>query len=222
MAMAQPCQILLMRHATVDAQWQGKFLGAGDPPLSDDGLAQARWWQGELASLPLHRIICSDQKRAQQTAQIIAEGQCIPVEALSALREVDLGLWEGLSSAQVRQRYPEEYEQRGRDLAGFPPPGGESLAEMSARVLPVWRDLYASEARRILVVAHAGVLRVILCDVMGIDLNRALSWRLDHASLSLLQYSDARFTLLACNLPPFQTSLAEHYLGPSASGGIAS
>ena len=204
--------ILLMRHAEVDSKWRGKFLGAGDPALSEQGLDQARWWRHELAAVSMDRIVSSSQKRALQTAQIVADGQSCPVEANPALREVNLGLWEGLSPSQVRRRYPKEYALRGHNLAEFPPPQGESLSDLARRVLPVWRELCQSGEKRLLLITHAGVLRVILCHTLGIDLNRALSWRLDHGSLSLLKCQQARFTLRACNLLPHRTSQISKYL----------
>jgi len=212
LSMASPKHLLLMRHAEVDLKWRGKFLGASDPALSEQGLDQARWWRRELAAVYMDRIVSSSQKRAMQTAQIIADGQSCPLEAVPALREVNLGLWEGLPPSQAREQFPEEFALRGHDLAGFPPPQGESLSDLARRVLPVWRELCQAEEKRLLLVAHAGVLRVILCHTLGMDLNRALCWRLDHGSLSLLKYHGARFTLLACNLLPHRTSLTVKYL----------
>lgn len=208
----QSKHILLMRHAEVDAKWSGRFLGASDPPLSEQGREQAAWWRREMASIPIDKITSSDQKRALQTAQIIAGAQGGQLDALPALREVNLGQWEGLPPSEVRRIYPKEYARRGQDMAGFPPPQGESLSALAARVLPVWQELCQSQEWRILLVAHAGVLRVILCDTLGVDLNRALSWRLDHASLSLLKYHKGRFTLLASNIPSQKTSIVENFL----------
>lgn len=202
-------QILLMRHAEVDAKWRGRFLGASDPPLSGRGLEQAAWWRRELSAISIDRIFSSDQKRALQTAGTIAEEQGCAVEAIAAFREVDLGLWEGLPPSEARRRYPHEYDLRGRDLAGFPPPQGESLSDLAARVRPAWRELCETEANRILLVAHGGVLRVILCNALGMDLSRALSWRLDHASLSLLRLHNGQVTLLAGNIMPQKESLAQ-------------
>jgi len=216
----KPKRILLMRHAKVSPQWRGRFLGASDPPLCQQGREQALCWREQLSALPLRRVFCSDQARSRQTAEIIAAERGLAMVLSPALREVNLGTWEGLSTQEVRQRYPEEYARRGKDLAGFPAPQGESLSGLAARVLPEWQAIRQTEDDLILLVTHAGVLRVILCAALGMDLNRALSWRLDHASLCLLDDDGDHFTLLASNLPcPPQGALAQFFPELSTAEG---
>ena len=86
-------------------------------------------------------IYCSDLSRSRRTAELLANGSAIPIRVRPALREIDMGDWQGLSRREVAERRPADYAARGRDIANFRPPGGESFADLAARVLPCWRDI---------------------------------------------------------------------------------
>jgi probable phosphoglycerate mutase len=82
-----------------------------------------------------------------------------------------MGEWQGLSRREVAKRLPDEYAARGRDIVNFRPPGGESFADLAARVLPCWRDIVADGETQVVAIAgHAGVNRVILCHLLGAPL----------------------------------------------------
>ena len=98
-------------------------------------------------------------RRAAQTAAYLSE-QARP---LPAFRELDMGQWEGLTFDAIRRRFPEEYARRGEDPARYPPPGGESLAAAAARAAEGLRALLADTEGDLAVVAHAGVIRLLLC-----------------------------------------------------------
>jgi probable phosphoglycerate mutase len=101
----------------------------------------------------------------------LASGPAIPIRVRPALREIDMGEWQGLSRREVAERLPDEYAARGRDIANFRPPGGESFADLAARVLPCWRDIVEDGDTQVVAIAgHAGVNRVILCHLLGAPL----------------------------------------------------
>ena len=82
-----------------------------------------------------------------------------------------MGDWQGLSRREMATRRPADYAARGRDIANFRPPGGESFADLAARVLPCWRDIVADGETQVVAIAgHAGVNRVILCHLLGAPL----------------------------------------------------
>jgi alpha-ribazole phosphatase len=164
--------VLLIRHGIVSEEAEERFLGAADLPMSPAGEAQIR----ELAARLRPRvtpdaIYCSDLSRSRRTAELLANGSAIPIRVRPALREIDMGEWQGLSRREVAERRPADYAARGRDIANFRPPGGESFADLAARVLPCWHDLVENVGTQVVAIAgHAGVNRVILCHLLGAPL----------------------------------------------------
>jgi len=163
---------LLIRHGLVFDDAEDRILGAADAPMSPAGEAQIRELSARLRPrVAPDAIYCSDLSRARRTAELIASGPAVPIRVRPALREIDMGEWQGLSRREVAARLPDEYAARGRDIANFRPPGGESFADLAARVLPCWRDIVADGETQVVAIAgHAGVNRVILCHLLGAPL----------------------------------------------------
>jgi len=163
---------LLIRHGLVFEDAEDRILGAADAPMSPAGEAQIRELSARLRPrVAPDAIYCSDLSRARRTAELIASGPAVPIRVRPALREIDMGEWQGLSRREVAKRLPDEYAARGRDIVNFRPPGGESFADLAARVLPCWRDIVADGETQVVAIAgHAGVNRVILCHLLGAPL----------------------------------------------------
>lgn len=160
------CTLYLVRHGDCRRDEIKRYIGQVDLPLNAAGRAQARNLRKHLAKVPFKRIYASDLKRCKETARIIAGPQGKSIRTLQQLREINLGYWDGRPQAKIRQYHPDEYRQRGEDLIGFRPPGGESFADLQARVVPAFRELIEKERGTILLVAHAGVNRTLLCHLL--------------------------------------------------------
>jgi len=150
--------ILLARHGETDWNRANRFQGHADPPLNETGRAQAAELAAALADEPLAAVYSSPLQRAFETAQVVAEPHSLEPVALDALREVDVGSWQGLTRYEVEERFPEqfarwlEYEQGWED--------GESYDEMGNRVIGALQELAAAhEGERILAVSHGGPVR---------------------------------------------------------------
>ncbi len=178
-----PLTLYLLRHGATEPETPWRFLGQRDLPLSAEGRAQAAAWRAALAAVPLTRAVCSDLSRCRETATIVLEGRGIAAEPLPVLREIALGVFDGLSREEVASRFPGLYEARGRDMAHFRPPDGESFADLAERAGQIVERLAASVSGDVLVVTHAGVIRVLLCQALGIPLENL--FRLDVAPCSL-------------------------------------
>lgn len=163
---------LLIRHGVLADDGEERAVGAADLPMSVVGEAQVR----ELAARLRARgtpdaIYCSDLARSRRTAELLADGRDVAIRVRPALREIDLGAWQGRSRREIVEQRRAEYDARGRDIVNFRPPGGESFADLAARVLPCWRALAADETGEVVAIAsHAGVNRVILCHLLGMPL----------------------------------------------------
>jgi alpha-ribazole phosphatase len=201
--------IYLLRHGELDLMGERRFVGQVDPPLSEKGLEQARFWWRELASEEFDRICCSDLIRSHQTAKIIAGDKRERIEIVPQLREIDLGAWDGLRMAEVQERFPLEWERRGEDLTGYRPPGGESFADLQDRAVPVFDELTVNSSGNVLVVGHAGVNRVILCHILGIPLNNLFRLAQDYAHLSIVDCNNEPPRLAALNIAPADSRKGE-------------
>jgi broad specificity phosphatase PhoE len=150
--------ILLARHGETDWNREGRFQGHADPPLNQTGRAQAVELTAELSGVELTAVYTSPLRRALETAQTVAAEHGLEPVAVDALREVDVGSWQGLTRAEVEARFPEQlarwldYDQGWED--------GELYEEMARRVVAALLELAAAhDSERILAVTHGGPIR---------------------------------------------------------------
>jgi probable phosphoglycerate mutase len=164
--------ILLARHGETDWNRENRFQGHADPPLNETGRAQAAQLATALAAEPLAAVYSSPLRRAFETAQILAAPHGLEPVPVDALREVDVGSWEGLTRAEIEERFPEQFA-RWRDYeAGWE--DGESYEEMSRRVIAGLLELAtAHEGERILAVSHGGPVRAAYALADGITHSEA-------------------------------------------------
>ena len=189
-----------MRHGEILTKGKKIYVGQIDLPLNEQGLRQATWWRSKLADTSFSRIYCSDLVRSQQTAQIIAgKGDYL---AIPSLKEISLGEWDGVEVEEIRRSFPEEFSKRGEQIATYRPPCGESFADLQKRVVPVWERLVQSMEGNILIVAHAGVNRVILCHILGMNLADIFLLGQDYSSLNIIKCVKNGFRAYAINLTP--------------------
>ena len=184
----------LVRHGLTKWNAQKRFMGQTDIPLSARGRAQAQWLARQLHDRKIAAIYTSDLARACETAQIIASQRTpeLPVHVSQAWRELNFGAWEGLTYARIAAQYGEQPDFFS-DPARNAPPGGESPAHLLQRVraelVTVARNLNWSVQGDVVIVSHSGALRMLLCDLLGIPLERQWQLRIDAGSLSALDVS---------------------------------
>lgn len=192
----------LVRHGAVAPETPWRFLGQRDLPLSPESFAQAASWRDPLKDIPFSRILCSDLARCRDTAAELLRGSDKKAEAAPSLREIDLGAWDGLSKDEVRDRYPGLYEQRGADMAGFRPPNGESFQDLRERALSFLRPVLAVTSGHVLLVTHAGVIRVLLCHCLGMPLENLFRLSPLPGCRAVIEWQGGTPRLAAFNLPP--------------------
>ncbi len=121
---------------------------------------------------------------------------------MPALREINLGDWEGFSFEEIRERFPEEYAARGRDIENWRPPGGESFADCCARVTGALAEIVAGSQGNVLLVGHAGVNRLILCSVLGIPVRNLHGIGQDYGCVNIIEYGSDRTRVQLMNYIP--------------------
>ncbi len=194
--------LFLARHGAVEAAKEKRFLGQMDAPLSPEGFDQARRLAHCLESIALTQIWSSDLRRAAQTADIICQERRIDLKTASSLREINLGKWEGAGMEDTRLKYPELWEARGREIDTFRPPEGESFTDLQLRVVPGILRIVGSVSGNILIVTHAGVIRVLLCHILQIPLRFLFRFHLDYCGVTLIQDVETIPRILAINRIP--------------------
>jgi broad specificity phosphatase PhoE len=153
-------RLLLIRHAQSEWNALGRWQGLADPDLSELGRTEATVVAARLAGLGLRRVISSDLRRAAQTADIIAETLGTgPIERMSALREIDVGRWSGLTRAQIEEGWPGAIERwrRGEDVGN----DGEDRNVFRERIVATVASLAAGNTDPVLVVTHAGAIAAV-------------------------------------------------------------
>lgn len=169
----------LLRHG---ATGLSGFRGSLDDPLSDEGWAQMRSAVREAG--PWQAVLSSPLTRCAAFARELAARHGAPLELDARLAELHFGTWEGRSAEQLMQTQPAALARFWEDPWRHAPPGGETLDAFEARVLAAWREACATYAgRRVLVVTHGGVIRLLLCRVRGLPRSEFLRLEVPHASL---------------------------------------
>lgn len=185
--------LYLMRHGQTAPETPWRFLGQRDAALSGAGRAQAAAWRDTLRDVDFAGAWCSDLARCRDTAGIVLEGRDLTATPVPGLREISLGEWDGLTVAEVKSRYPGLYEARGANIAEFRPPGGESFSDLAERAWTFLTDEIFSfrspkQVANLLVLAHAGVNRVLLCKLLGMSLSRVFSLGQDPCCLNIVSF----------------------------------
>jgi broad specificity phosphatase PhoE len=161
-----PTTIVLVRHGETDWNRERRYQGHADTPLNEDGRNQAKELANLLAAEPVTALYTSPLRRATETAEIIAAKLGVEPRALEALREIDVGAWEGLTIDQVRGRYPERFDQDWH--SGWEE--GETYDELERRVVPALVELGSShDGGHLVGVTHAGPIRAAIAASMGIS-----------------------------------------------------
>jgi len=178
--------IYLLRHGEIKGAGTKRFIGQTDVGLSQKGMDQAGCWQNYFADITLDRVFASPLSRTVQTAEIVSGLARNKILLMDELKEIALGSWDGKTFAEVKENFPGEWAKRGNDLSGYTPPGGESFSDLSNRVLPLFYKITAQISGNILMVAHAGVNRVILCTLLKKDLKDLFTIPQDYGCLNII------------------------------------
>ncbi|MBE0669602.1 MAG: histidine phosphatase family protein [Anaerolineales bacterium] len=159
-------KLWLVRHGQTDwnltGRWQGQASDA--PGLNETGRKQALDASEQMEGIEISAIYSSDLLRAKQTAEMFAVRLGLPVLLEPRLREINLGVWEGMPSEDIEAQYPQELADRARRPFRAHAPDGESPYEVAERVIKAVNEI-ADKHRdeSVLIVAHGISLAVVIC-----------------------------------------------------------
>jgi len=192
--------IYLVRHGSVVGAETRRFIGHLDVPLSPQGEAEAAALARRLAGVKLVAAYASDLLRTRRTAELLAAPHGLQTVACPELREFSMGRWEGLTAEEIRALDPPAFAAWMADVGRFQFPEGESLADVEARAWPAFESIVERHpGGSVLVVAHGGPNRILLCRALGVPSERILSLGQDYAALSVLEHDRGRWRLSLLN-----------------------
>jgi alpha-ribazole phosphatase len=192
--------IYLLRHGEVQGAETRRFIGHLDVALSSVGVRQCTVQAARLRDVRLAALFSSDLTRARRSAEIIGAPHGLAPTIVPALREMDMGRWDGLTAGEIRAREPEAFADWMARVGEFPFPGGESVPDLLARVGPAFDAIAAAHAgEAVAIVAHGGPNRALLCRALGVPLDRLLAFGQDYGALSVLESGREGWTLRRLN-----------------------
>lgn len=183
-------RLLLLRHGSLGTTQVGRFIGSTDLSLTPEGREQVRRMASVVRSFEPDRYFSSPKTRCRETVATLE----LPLEVTfdSSLRELEFGDWEGRTFAEVAAADPAMVGRFATLAPEFVFPGGECLADFFSRVHGMADRLAADPASTVLVVAHGGVIRAILCHLLGLEPRQHLAFDIQYASLAVLDLFEDR------------------------------
>lgn len=187
-----PATFVLLRHGETALTPEKRFSGSGgtDPELSAAGRRQAEATAAALAARgTIQAVVSSPLRRCRETAEAVAARLGLEVRIEEGLRETDFGAWEGLTFAEVRERFPEDLDAWLGSARVAPTGGGESFAAVARRVAVARDKLLARYAgRTVLLVTHVTPVKTLVRLALGAPPESLFRMELSAASLSAVAY----------------------------------
>lgn len=181
-------RLILIRHGETE---NSKYNGVTDVPLSRKGQLQAEALKKKLEKEPIGKIYTSDLSRAVETAKTINLPHGADLEIEPDLREINFGLWEGLSGPEINIRYKEQFEKWMEETTEYRFPKGETLAEARRRVVGVLAGIKTEQRDKdIAMVGHGGPIKIILCEALNLGMPNFWKIRLDQGSISVVELGE--------------------------------
>ena len=184
-------KLYLVRHGETAWNQFYRYQGHTDVPLSETGFKQAQLVACRLITKPLTAVYASDLSRARQTAEIIADGHGLTVTADPALREVNYGLWEGLTLAEINAQYPGLRDKWLADPENMAVPGGESLGSVRDRAVA-----FIEKIRRqhpdgtVVIVTHGGLIAMLLLTYLNENVNFLRKFFARNTNVSRIDFAE--------------------------------
>jgi len=182
--MNTPTTIDLIRHG--EPVGGSKYRGQTDDPLSEKGWEQMRAVVGNHR--PWEAILTSPLARCRAFAEELAARLALPLEVDTQLMELGFGEWEGRTAEELLVADPERLARFWSDPLRHAPPGGETLTAFQDRILAAWEGILVRYAgRHVLIVGHAGTIRIAVCHVLDMPLDRLFRIQVPNAGITRIQ-----------------------------------
>jgi alpha-ribazole phosphatase len=187
-------KVILIRHGETDWSYQKRYCGFTDIDLNEKGRQQARRLLKRLSKEKIHKVYSSDMKRTLQFAEIVFKD--LPAEEMLDLREMNFGIFEGLTYKdimEIMEKYPKVYREWLGNPLDIIVPRGESLKTLARRVRKALKRILSQNSdKKVAVFTHGGPIRVVLCDILELDLKEVWKIEQELASISIIEFVEGR------------------------------
>jgi len=189
--MEERTRLYLARHGETTTSSEFRYVGHMDVDITENGVEQMKRLRDRLMNEDLHVLFSSDLLRSRKGANIISSIHDIEPMAHADFREINLGIWEGLTREEIIAKFPEDYERRLQDLAYSSIQDGESFKDLQVRVMKRLSVILNEwKGKNIVLLAHGGVNRVILFEALELDLQLLPRIDQDYGCLNIIDYYD--------------------------------
>lgn len=204
-------KIYLARHGETYWNAEGRIQGQTQTDLTQKGIEQSKWLAEYFRSKMIDRIFCSELVRSQKTAEQINTHHNLQLEINPEINECSWGKWEGLTHAEVRERFPDEYNSRKENIWYFRPQFGESYDDLFDRLYPVVFEFAAMAiAENLLIVSHAMVNKVLLGILLDLPMEEIV--KIDHPNDTVYLISRSSDEWIVKHTHPGSSSVVKGYL----------
>ena len=170
-------KFIIIRHGQSLGNAMNTYLGHTDLDLSELGKAQANAAAEYFKDEQISAIYSSDLLRAYNTAVPHAKLHSLQVNKSRELREVNIGLWEGKLVSEIKEKWHDEFEIEWKTKFGsMTPPSGEPVYSAGKRMYEALLDIAKKEEGKILITAHAAVIRAFWCYAQGVEAEKWASF----------------------------------------------
>lgn len=184
-------RVYLVRHGETEWNANSKVQGTLDTDLNEIGLQQAVLVAKKLAGENISAVYSSSLKRAKITAKKIAEACNLEVNELHDFREICLGPWQGLTIQEINEKYADHFKVYRESPSDFNMPGAETFLQVTERFCNAMNQIVAANPERnIVIVSHGAAIKAAMITTLGMELRHYNKFRIDNASLSILDFSD--------------------------------
>lgn len=190
--------LFLVRHGVTEWNDARRYLGHSDLPLSTRGQMQAECLAKRLRSETFDAIYSSDLQRSVATAESIASAHGLSIQQDGRLREMNFGLFEGLTYEVIQSEHSPMAAAWFADPE-CPPSNGERLSDMNTRVIETLTDILAGRHECAVIVAHGGSLRLMLCHLLGLSYSQYWRFHLEPCAITQINVYDSGGILMRLN-----------------------
>lgn len=193
-------KIYLIRHGQSEWNYLGKVQGQKNTKLTMLGKMQAESMGNRLINENIDIIYSSDLERAFNTAEIISEKIKKPIIKSKSIREINFGIWEGLTKKDLLENYRKEYNIWLKTPEKLKIEGAESLESLKNRSIK-WLDNIIKEnpEKNIAIISHSATLKVLLLGILNIPLTNFKNISISNVSLNIIEYRDYNKVLVKLN-----------------------
>lgn len=187
--MEKVTRIDLLRHGETTAG--SCFLGSTDAPLSQLGWRQL---QASIKKENYQHIVSSPLSRCLDFAQLYSQESGLPISIENDFREMSFGDWEAKTTEEIWQTQQDDLKAFWDDPVKNTPPAAEEFTVFKNRINSAFQKIIKEhKTKQILVIAHGGVIRQIIADILSVSVNKSQQIRFDHAGLSRVDcYDESR------------------------------